>query len=255
LAGISLQERIIYGPTFSRRLGRSLGINILPAEKKLCSYDCIYCQYGHTDRQFESVPSEMMPSVDVILTAIEKALKKPRTINYLTFSGNGEPTMHPDFHEIIQGTRELVNKFRPEVKIALFSNASLLSQPDVIKALGLIDLPMMKLDAGDEQTFQAINQPVKKIKLDGIIRDLKSIPSLTIQTMLIDGEVNNITGDSYTQWVETVSGLNPNSVHIYSIERPTTCDSIKCVSPEQLNNIQEHLQDKLNSKVTAYWRN
>jgi len=73
--------------------------------------------------------------------------------------------------------------------------------------------------------------------------------------MLIDGEVNNITGDSYTQWVETVSGLNPNSVHIYSIERPTTCDSIKCVSPEQLNNIQEHLQDKLNSKVTAYWRN
>ena len=94
------------------------------------------------------------------------------------------------------------------------------------EALIFIDLPMMKLDAGDDQTFQAINSPVKTIKFDEIIRGLKLIPSLTIQTMLIDGEVNNITGETYAHWVETLSGLNPNSVQIYSIERPTACVSI-----------------------------
>ncbi len=254
MSSISLQKSIIYGPILSRRLGRSLGVNILPVDEKVCSFDCIYCQYGYTESCMIDPPRKLMPSVGSILRTIENALKKPRTINYLTFSGNGEPSLHPDFPEIVQLTRELVNKIRPEAKVALFSNASLLTKPAVLETLGLIDLSMMKLDSGDSKTFQAINQPAISVKFGDVIRSLKSVPSLIIQSMLFDGEVNNIKGESYYQWVDALASLNPDAVHITSIERPTANDTLKSVSAKRLREIQEHLQVKLDSDVKVFWR-
>jgi len=190
--GISLQQGIIYGPIFSRRLGRSLGINLLPLEKKICSFDCIYCQYGHSHGHTIEPRPETLPSVDAVLSAVENALKKPRTIKYLTFSGNGEPTLNPDFLEIVEGTRQLLTRIRPEAKLALLSNSSMINKPSIVSSLELIDLLMMKLDAGDDKTFQAVNQPLSSVKFPEIIHGLKTIPNLVIQIMLIDGDVNNI---------------------------------------------------------------
>ena len=254
MTGISLQQGIIYGPIFSRRIGRSLGINLLPINEKLCSFDCIYCQYGRTNVHTIDPRPETFPSVDSVLSAIEYALKKPRTINYLTFSGNGEPTLHPDFLEIVKGTRRLMEQFRPDTKLALFSNSSLINKPLVISSLELIDLPMMKLDAGDEGTFQAINQPVRSVRFSEIVQGLRTIPNLVIQSMLIDGCLNNIQGDNYKNWVRTIVELEPQAVHIYSAERPPNYRSVKRVHPTRLIRIKKDLQTNYGLSVQVYWR-
>ncbi len=173
MSGISLQPGIIYGPILSRRLGRSLGINLLPANRKVCSFDCIYCQYGYTHELLLNPNRSMLPSASDVFAAVEHALKKPRSIDYLTFSGNGEPTIHPDFPEIVRGVKEIKSKLHPDAKLAILSNSSRVTDPEIAAALRLLDAPMMKLDAGDEDTFRAINHPVSSVKISDIVTGLK----------------------------------------------------------------------------------
>ncbi len=130
----------------------------------------------------------MLPSAPDVFHAVEAALKKPRTIDYLTFSGNGEPTIHPDFPEIVRGVKEIKAKLRPDAKLAILSNSSRVTDPEITAALRLIDSPMMKLDAGDDVTFKAINHPVGQLTISEIIDGLKTLPNLMIQSVLIDGE-------------------------------------------------------------------
>jgi len=155
MSGTRLQSEIIYGPIHSRRLGRSFGINLMPKNLKVCSFDCIYCQYGKTTEHTLSPSLTELPTVQEVLDKVERAFKKPRTIEFLTFSGNGEPTLHPDFLEIVQGVYHLKNRLRADTKLVILSNSSCVSNPDVLEALGLMDVAMMKLDVGDQATFQA----------------------------------------------------------------------------------------------------
>lgn len=254
MSGIPLQPAIIYGPINSRRLGKSLGINLLPARRKVCSFDCIYCQYGGTRELLLSPMRSTLPTPSEVFSAVEAALKKPRTIDYLTFSGNGEPTIHPDFPEIVRGVQEIKSKLRPESKLAILSNSSRVDDPEIAAALRLMDAPMMKLDAGDEATFQSINRPAGGLTLEIIIAGLGRLPTLMIQSALIDGEVSNVRGSAYEAWVAVLTELRPQKVHLYSAERPTAESGIKCVRPERLEQIAKELRDEVGLDVQAFWR-
>ena len=254
MSGISLQSKIIYGPILSRRLGRSLGINLLPVKMKVCSFDCIYCQYNKTTEWTLAPDRESLPTPDEVFDAVEKALQKPRSMDYLTFSGNGEPTIHPDFLEIVKGVRTLLAKYRPDAKLALLSNSTMVSSPEVQEAIRLINTPMMKLDAGDEITFRAINQPVEGLNLDEITMGLREIPHLMIQSVLVDGKVSNVRGAAYQAWKNLLVDLQPQTIHIYSTERPTMRGDVERVSPKRLSEIAEELTGKLNLNAQAFWR-
>lgn len=253
MSGIPLQPGIIYGPILSRRLGRSLGINLSGAHRKVCSFDCVYCQYGAEAVIDTNSTYVGWPSVEEVLAAVEKAIKKPRTIDYLTFSGNGEPTLHPDFAEIVSGVLSLRNQFRPDTKLAILSNSSRVTDPDIVLALQLLDSPMMKLDAGDELTFLAINRPAKGIHFGELVNGLKEIPNLMIQSLLIDGEVSNVSGDAYEAWAETLAELCPSETHIYSIERPTPSNRLLAVNPRKLQEISVDISTRFNLSAHPFW--
>lgn len=252
MSGIPLQRGIIYGPILSRRLGRSLGINLLPANKKICNFNCIYCQYGASRPIAYLMNGDLLPKTGEVIRAVEKALMKPRSIDYLTFSGNGEPTMHPDFPEILAEVRRIVDRIRPEVKLAILSNASRVMEAETLSALKLLDAPMMKLDAGDQETFDAINQPEASIVFQDILAGLAALPNLMIQSMLIDGKVSNIRGNDYDSWLSTLVSLNPSKVHIYSIDRPVPNRGIKPVPAEDLKGIAEFIRSRYQLDIDSF---
>ena len=254
MVGISLQDKIFYGPVFSRRFGRSYGINLLPTQYKLCSFDCIYCEYGRRRGQGRSLfHNDDLPNAREIIEEVEKALRKPRSVQSLTFSGNGEPTLHPDFYHIVLEVRKLRDQFCPNAQLVLLSNASQLFNPEVLKAINLFDIPMMKLDAGDEQTFKLINRPEYTIHLFDILDGLKRLPHLMLQSMIIDGQITNSRGEPYAAWVEAIMGLRPEKVQIYSADRPPADTNVEPVSPQKLKHIQKNLREVSNLEVDAFW--
>mgnify|MGYP001103358251 CR=1 FL=1 len=253
MSSIPLQARIIYGPIFSRRLGRSFGINLLPINRKVCTFDCIYCQYGPAQVVEATLNGANYPSVSDVLLQVERALKKPRTIDCLTFSGNGEPTLHPNFLEIVEGVNTLRKRLRPSARLAIFSNSSQVTEPSILTSLKRIDMPMMKLDAGDPQTFQKINRPAKSIDFWEMIAGLRSLSNLMIQSMLIDGKASNVRGDAYSSWVDLLAGLRPSEIHIYSLDRPTTYAEAQPINPRKLQGIAADLQEHHQLLVKAFW--
>jgi wyosine [tRNA(Phe)-imidazoG37] synthetase (radical SAM superfamily) len=253
MSGIPLQAGIIYGPILSRRLGRSLGINLLPVNRKMCTFDCVYCQYGPAKVSEVSVSEAYFSSVSDVLMQVEKALKKPRTIDYLTFSGNGEPTIHPDFPVIVDEVRKLRDRLRPGAQLAILSNSSCITHRSILSSLKRIDMPMMKLDAGDPQTFQMINRPAKSIDFWEMAAGLGSLPNLIIQCMLIDGKFSNVRGEAYRSWVDLLADLRPREIHIYSLDRPTAYDQVQPVSPQKLQEIAAELCGEHQLHVKAFW--
>ncbi len=253
MSGIALQPGIIYGPILSRRLGRSLGINLLPPNRKVCSFDCIYCQYSTTDDLVLHPTRSTLPKPPEVFAAVEAALKKPRSIDYLTISGNGEPTIHPDFPEIVRGVKAIKDRLRPEAKLAVLSNSSRVTDPEVAAALRLFDAPIMKLDAGDQETFSRINQPASGLQIDEIVAGLQRLPILFIQSVLINGEITNVRGEAFERWAERLATLHPRIVQIYSTERPTAQNEVICVSPEKLQSIATKLNNRYALNVHAYW--
>ena len=250
---IPLQSGIIYGPVNSRRLGRSLGINLLPSDQKLCSFDCIYCHYGRTKVKNLYPEEGRFRSVEEILEAVEEALKDCRDIDYITFSGNGEATLHPDFPAIVSSVRRLCQELRPEVKMTILSNSTTVHLPHIRDSLALFDAPIMKLDAGDPVTLTRINHPASGMALDRIIEGLKEIPGLIIQSLLIDGEVSNVRDGPYEAWLSALSDIRPVRVQIYSTDRPVPEVGIKRVPPSTLQHIAREIEERIGLQVDAYW--
>jgi len=219
LQTLRLQRGVIYGPVDSRRLGRSLGINILPTSYKLCAFDCIYCQYGRTKVLTAKTEERCFPTVEVVLFKVEEALRQVPDLNYVTFSGNGEPTLHPRFDELVEGVVHLRDKLRPEVKSAILSNSALAWGEDIREALAKLDMRIMKLDAGDPLTWRAINRPAPSLDFEMVVAGLKEMDGVTIQSLILDGPVQNVRGKPFDRWVETVAWIAPQEVQIYTTDR------------------------------------
>src|SRR4030042_4190263 len=224
-----LFERMSFGPVKSRRLGVSLGINLLPATKKLCNFNCIYCECGWT---FDtSKERSNLPERDEIFKALEQKLsdlkEKNRPPDGITFAGKGDPTLPPDFPGIVDDCIELRNKYFPKARIAVLSNSSTITIPRVKEALLKVDQNILKLDSGFDLTVRVHNQPRVNIKVAELISNLKSFNGqLIIQTLFLRGSfngkvINNTTPGEIETWLKAIDMIKPYEVMIYTISRDT----------------------------------
>lgn len=244
-----LFDNIVFGPVYSRRLGVSLGINLLPINNKYCNFNCIYCECGWTEKNDKknilADRTELKIRLEAKLKEIQGTVNEPDAI---TFAGNGEPTIHPKFAEIIDDTVELRDKYAPTAAISILSNASMLHKEKVTKALQKVDKNIQKLDSGIEETFNAINQALGNISLDKIIDGLLSFKGkLIIQTLFMRGEYNgkfidNTTDEEVEAWLDIVKKVNPEYVMIYPIERGTPAKNIEKISKDELDAIAKKVE-------------
>lgn len=253
---LSIKDSIIYGPVNSRRLGRSLGINLMPRKYKLCSFNCIYCHYGWTrDTVMDLSPHRAdLPVLADILEVIEKAFQSSSEFDYITFSGSGESTLYPEFPELVQELIKLRDSYRPDVKTALLSNSSGLIYENVRKCIKNIDLPVFKLDAGTVKTFKAINQPSNEIIYEKIIESLIPIEGIYLQTLLLDGIISNIKEDELQEYFSRIREIRPLEVHIYSIDRPVPAKRLIKVPPDKLKEIRIMAEKETGIKFRAFYQ-
>jgi len=239
----------IFGPVHSRRLGISLGINLLPGDGKVCSFDCIYCECGF-NRDFR--PKEKMPEREAVAAALETRLKEMAAEglcpDVLTFAGNGEPTLHPHFPEIIADTIAIRDRYCPNAKVSVLSNATQVVKPAVRAALMLADNPIMKLDTVNPGYIGRVDRPTGHYAVRDIIDGLKAMEGrCIIQTMFLGGtcdgkDVDN-TGEEYVNpWLDAVAEIAPRQVMIYTIDRETPAHELKKTAPEVLDAIGRRVE-------------
>ncbi len=244
--GIPLKSGIIYGPVNSRRLGRSLGLNLSPVRYKLCSFNCVYCQYGWTDvTTLDAARYEKdFPTADDFASTLERVLieQKNEGVDNITFSGNGESTLHPQFAELVDIAGALKNKYCPAARIGVLTNSSAATIEKVRKALGKLDFKIMKLDAGNIETFKEINRPCPQVDYQAVLESLKSMPNVTLQTMFVDGAYQNIDQRKIDSWVERVGEIKPIKAQIYSLHRPSAASSLREVPAEKLAEIAARVE-------------
>ena len=234
----------IFGPVKSRRLGVSLGINLLPEDGKVCTFDCLYCECGFNAERRARKP---LPTREEVAAALEATLLKMQAEgtapDVLTFAGNGEPTVHPHFAEIIDDTLRLRDKYFPAAKVSVLTNATLITRPSVFEALKRVDNNILKLDTVNEDYIRFVDRPNMAYNLEAIIGKLKEFgKSAIVQTMFMKGEVNgrsvDNTGDEYLlPWLETVKAISPRQVMIYTIDRETPQAGLQKATREELDRI------------------
>ncbi len=245
-----LFDKTIFGPVISRRLGVSLGINLLPNDSKLCSFDCIYCECGwNPGRRKGSVVLPKREEVRSLLRQklieMERELQMPDVI---TFAGNGEPTLHPDFDTIIEDTILLRNELAPKSKIAVLSNSTMLHKDRVVEALKKVDDNILKLDSGILETILLLNKPVGKFDLNTLIRHLKKFEgAFILQTMFLKGSFNGVHFDNTSdreieQWLDLVKEIQPRMVMIYSIARDTPAENLIGITVQKLEDIAARVE-------------
>lgn len=235
----------IFGPVKSRRLGVSLGINLLPPDGKVCTFDCIYCECGYNHQRRPKLP---MPTREEVKTALEERLQKmtehgPRP-DVLTFAGNGEPTVHPQFAAIIDDTLALRDRYFPEAKVSVLSNSTKVVDRNVREALMKVDNAIMKLDTVDAAYIRRLDRPTGHYDVEKIVEALKEMAGKPIiQTMFLKGfsedgiDMDNTKEAYVIPWIETVKSIAPREVMIYTIDRETPDQHLQKATREELDHI------------------
>ena len=242
-----LFDSIVYGPIHSRRLGVSLGMNLMPTTAKLCTFDCVYCECGWN----QPVSHPALPTREEVRSALADRLSdlSPNHLDVITFSGNGEPTLHPEFLGIIQDTCALRDQYYPQAKISVLSNATQLARPDVVEALRLCDNRILKLDSAIDDTMRLIDKPVNpKLTVEQIAQRLSLFHGdFTLQTCFLRGEENGLTIDNTTAqelsaWYAMVERLRPKQLMIYVIDRATPLQTLSKIPAHEMQAIAAPLQ-------------
>ena len=238
----------IFGPVHSRRLGISLGINLLPADGKVCSFDCIYCECGFNEDHRPTLP---MPTREEVAKKLEEKLKEMKAEgqlpDVLTFAGNGEPTCHPHFAEIIEDTIQLRDQYCPKAKVSVLSNSTMIHRPQVHDALMKVDNNILKLDTVDPIYINKVDHPQGTYDVEKIIERLKAFNGhVIIQTMFMRGtaageSVDNIGEEYVGPWLEAVKDIKPQQVMIYTIDRETPTQGLLKATHEQLDGIRDRV--------------
>lgn len=245
-----LFDKAVFGPLISRRLGISLGVNLMPGEGKICTFNCIYCECGWNDSK--TGVKMARPSLEDVETALEQRLKElhgteiePQSI---TFSGNGEPTLHPQFPEIIDMVIRLRDQYCPKAAVSVLTNGSKVFDEKVFQALKKVDNNIVKLDGGSQQCIEMINQPNFKFDLEQYITQLKKFEGdLTIQTLFLRGHHNGNVIDNTTEaevqlWLEHLEAIKPKRAMLYVIERDTPEQDLEKVGKEELERIADKVR-------------
>ena len=232
-----IREEVVFGPIRSRRLGSSLGINLLPEKGKICTFDCIYCECGwnkdgHNDTQ--------LPSAEKVRKALETKLQHCLAVNVpidsITFSGDGEPTINPEFPQIIDDTIRLRNRYYPNSKITVRSNATMVHKPEVFNALRKVDNPTMKIDAPTNELIEKINHPAPGYDIHRVVEALKQFKGdFILQTMFLKSkDFDSSSSEVLNGWMEIVRILKPREVMVYTIDRPTPEEGLQKFTVEEM---------------------
>ena len=252
-----LFDKTVFGPVKSRRLGVSLGINLLPNDRKLCSFDCIYCECGWNPSPQTGKP--VLPSRRQVYDSLEQKLLQMVAENELpdviTFAGNGEPTLHPQFGAIIDDTISLRDKLAAGARIAVLSNSTMLHKKTVIEALKKVDDNILKLDSGISETVRLINAPVGHFSFEKMVNQLIAFQGrMIIQSMFVRGEYRGQPFDNTTEpeleaWMELLRLINPSKIMVYTIDRDTPLNTLQKVGEAELLSIATKVRNQLHIKV------
>jgi wyosine [tRNA(Phe)-imidazoG37] synthetase (radical SAM superfamily) len=256
---LPLQKGIVYGPVKSRRFGNSLGINLSPDEIKMCSLNCSYCQYSWTGLLVRDAAPfiHLLPAPEVVKkevrSALESASDKGTVIDHITFSGNGEPTLHPGFPEIVDAVLELRGSLAPRARVACLSNSATLNDDNICRALLKIDEAVMKLDTGSEEIFRKLNRPAKEILFADILDGLAGLNGrLTIQSLFVRGIVDNTTEEALAAYLAALLKIRPKTVQIYTLDRVPADKKLLSVSKERLEEIKRMIEKEANLPAVVY---
>lgn len=230
-------DDIVFGPIFSRRLGSSLGVNILPSKGKLCNFDCIYCECGWNK---DGIAERKFPLLEDVKEALEEKMSKAASegvpVDSITFSGNGEPTMHPDFPQIIDATLKCRDKYFPAAKVSVLSNATLIGRPPIAEALMKVDNPILKIDASSDELIGLMNKPVGRYRLEETIEAmLKFNGNFILQTMFLKSpDFDTAAPEALEKWMEIVRRVRPREIMVYTIDRETPDKTLQKYTVEEM---------------------
>lgn len=242
-----IREETVFGPIHSRRLGSSLGINLLPQKGKICNFDCIYCECGWNR---DGLQDKTLPSAADVRNALEDKLRSLRAegvgIDSITFSGDGEPTLNPEFPQIIDDTLALRGRYYPEAAVSVLSNATRAHIPEVFKALRKVDNPIMKIDAPTAELAARINNPAPgydPLKVADALRGFGG--DFVLQTMFLkSSDFDSSSPEVLDGWMQIVRDLRPREIMVYTIARPTPQQGLEKFSEEQMHQLVKPLLDE-----------
>ena len=240
-----LRETTVFGPIFSRRLGSSLGINLLPQQGKICNFDCVYCECGWNKDGLEDTN---LPTARDVREALEEKLSACRAagtpIDSITFSGDGEPTLNPDFPEIIDLTLELRDRYYPAAKVSVLSNATRAGEGGIFRALQKVDNAILKLDAAADGQVAVVNRPVGKYHVQDVVRSLLRFEgNFILQTMFLKGP-GWATEDWVADWMELARQVKPRAVMVYTIDRETPMKGLQKYTADEMRELVRPLIDE-----------
>lgn len=246
-----LFNQIIFGPVNSRRLGVSLGVNLLPVDAKICSFDCIYCECGFNT----SMRDTPLPPRNIVYETLEKKLQQMEFSRHLpdviTFAGNGEPTLHPEFEGIIDDTILLRNRYCPNTKISVLSNSTRVHKPAVFRALQKVENNIMKFDSAIDETVKRLDRPTAPYyNVTWVIEQLKRFEgALIIQTLFLRGVVQNVVLDNTVEvevvaWLKAMHEIQPREIMVYTIDRETPTKGLEKISPKELERIAQRARNE-----------
>jgi len=246
-----LFDQLIFGPIHSRRLGLSLGVNLLPTDAKICSFNCIYCECGFNTTMHESPIPNREQVREMLEAKLQEMVAEGQIPDVITFAGNGEPTLHAEFDGIIDDTIALRNKYCPTAKVSVLSNSTRIHKPSVFAALSKVDNNILKFDSAVDRTMKLMNQPVgKEIDVEWFIDHLKKFEGqLIIQTMFLRGEtkgekIDNTTDEEVEAWINALEQIHPKQVMMYSLDREAPTQNLQKVSVAELNVIADKVRTR-----------
>lgn len=247
----------VFGPIHSRRLGTSLGINLSPNDGKVCSFDCVYCEAGYNSQGKGTTGLPLRNDVKARLQEkLAKMKESGEQLDVITFSGNGEPTLHPDFPGIIDDVLELRDEYFPEAKVSVLTNSTRIFTPEVAAALKRADNNILKLDSGIDETMRLVDCPASpSFTVEKVVEGLKQFSGTgIIQTMLLRGEhngrkIDNTTPDELKALIEAYKAIQPREIMIYSLDRSTPEEKLIKVEKEELKEIGEKIESATGIKV------
>ena len=250
-----LFHETVFGPIHSRRLGSSLGVNLSPRDGKVCSFDCLYCEAGFNAQGTGTTGLPSRPEVASLLRArLESMRAAGEPLDVITFSGNGEPTLHPEFEEIVGDVIALRDEFYPDVKISVLTNSTRLDSEAVCRALERVDNNILKLDSAVEETMRRLDRPTSKsFTVARVVEQLKRFASTgVIQTMIVRGDgVDNTTDAEISALIEAYRAIRPRSIMIYSIDRKTPDELLRKVGRDELEAIAARIASAVQLPVSV----
>lgn len=245
----------LYGPEPSPQLGETLWINPLPGNYKLCSFNCLYCRFGESDKIAADISPFLkdLPSIEKIIGGLKERMEFGVEFDTVVLSGNGEPTLRPDFAELASKLNSFLRSAYPGKTFALLSNGSGLVREDVFEAVSVFDLPIFKFDAGKPSTFHRINRPSLDIVYEDIFEQLRKIgPRVHLQSVFVGGLRGNMNDGDVTMWTQAVADIKPKSVEIYSIKRSIPETAVEVVPFHELDDFAFNAEKKTGVPITAF---